>query len=286
MAEWRCRISGRQQGPLTDEQLLGLARRGTLRPTDLVWNPGARRWDSASRLRGLFPAAAAGVALPAPSASAIAPGGAPPADPGSFAASDAGPFIKISDKFLVEGGSWWRGRAVASPGAFYLLKTGMTASPYYGAGTIGRSLAYCLNKCDDVRSCTRSSLPSGLGDALDPEGRWSANDVIVLPRAAVSMVEVSALRGVRIRCGGDSFALFVPTLAAGDARTVLAELGWTLGAAVAATARPLHGSGYGRAPGETNPLAPPAWLPLVYLILGAVAVLLVVFVRAREAFTP
>lgn len=71
---------GRQMGPVTWEQLYGLARSGAVGPQDLVWNPALPQWLPASQVPGLFagPATPAG-AGPYAGAPGLAPGpgGAP-----------------------------------------------------------------------------------------------------------------------------------------------------------------------------------------------------------------
>jgi N-acetylneuraminic acid mutarotase len=66
---------GRQTGPLTWEQLYGLARSGALTPADLVWNQALPRWLPAGQIGGLFPGPAGYGAAPGP---AYRQGGYPP----------------------------------------------------------------------------------------------------------------------------------------------------------------------------------------------------------------
>jgi hypothetical protein len=66
---------GQQTGPVTWEQLYGLARSGAVGPQDLVWNPSLPQWLPASQVPGLF----AGAAPPAYALPAYAPRGPQPA---------------------------------------------------------------------------------------------------------------------------------------------------------------------------------------------------------------
>lgn len=54
MIEWYYVKDDRQVGPVTSQQLQGLARSGGVKPTDLVWKEGMADWAPASRVQGLF----------------------------------------------------------------------------------------------------------------------------------------------------------------------------------------------------------------------------------------
>jgi hypothetical protein len=73
--------NGAQGGPVTAQELKTLAESGGLTPSDLVWKEGMPEWVVASRMKGLFPAAAAGSATPPPMRPTSTPPGIPPAGP-------------------------------------------------------------------------------------------------------------------------------------------------------------------------------------------------------------
>jgi hypothetical protein len=57
--EWHYSANGAKRGPVSDEALRDLARRGSLRPDDLVWRAPLKDWIPASQVNGLsFPAQA------------------------------------------------------------------------------------------------------------------------------------------------------------------------------------------------------------------------------------
>ncbi len=54
-ADWYYARDGKPCGPVTEAQLKELARAGTLRPQDLVWQEGNQQWEPASSVKGLLP---------------------------------------------------------------------------------------------------------------------------------------------------------------------------------------------------------------------------------------
>jgi hypothetical protein len=83
MADWHYTSGGSQHGPVSDEQFKSLVASGTIRPSDLVWNPTLPQW---------VPAGQAGAVIPAP-ASAPTPGySAVPAQPVAGAVPTAGQY--------------------------------------------------------------------------------------------------------------------------------------------------------------------------------------------------
>ncbi len=55
MTEWFYARDGRQEGPVSHEKLIELARSGGLNPgKDLVWNASMKDWTPAGRVQGLF----------------------------------------------------------------------------------------------------------------------------------------------------------------------------------------------------------------------------------------
>ena len=61
-AEWYCSLGGVDRGPLTGKALKELAAGGELGAADLVWKTGSALRVAASKVRGLFPTAAAATA--------------------------------------------------------------------------------------------------------------------------------------------------------------------------------------------------------------------------------
>lgn len=53
--EWHYFHEGNQKGPVSGQMLKNLADAGDLLPTDLVWKEGLAEWQSASKVKGLFP---------------------------------------------------------------------------------------------------------------------------------------------------------------------------------------------------------------------------------------
>jgi hypothetical protein len=64
MVNWYCRINGEELGPMTQEELVGMARTGRLRPDDLVRNTSKQnaKWYQATKVKGLEFETAAAVA--------------------------------------------------------------------------------------------------------------------------------------------------------------------------------------------------------------------------------
>src|SRR3954454_8085111 len=54
MAQWYYAKSGQQLGPVSAEDMQGLARSGALAGTDLVWSEGMSGWAEARTVAGLF----------------------------------------------------------------------------------------------------------------------------------------------------------------------------------------------------------------------------------------
>jgi len=69
---WYYGRDGRQEGPITDEQLRAMASNGSLRREDLVWRDGMADWQPAGQIPGLpFPSPA--YAPPPPPAAPASP---------------------------------------------------------------------------------------------------------------------------------------------------------------------------------------------------------------------
>ena len=56
MTNWFYQLEGQEAlGPVPTETLKTLAKKGILKPTDLIWKDGYEKWVKAKRLQGLFP---------------------------------------------------------------------------------------------------------------------------------------------------------------------------------------------------------------------------------------
>ena len=56
MTNWFYQLEGQEAlGPVPTETLKTLAKKGILKPTDLLWKNGYEQWVKAKRLQGLFP---------------------------------------------------------------------------------------------------------------------------------------------------------------------------------------------------------------------------------------
>ena len=56
MTNWFYQLEGQEAlGPVPTETLKTLAKKGILKPTDLLWKNGYEKWVKAKRLQGLFP---------------------------------------------------------------------------------------------------------------------------------------------------------------------------------------------------------------------------------------
>jgi len=51
--EWFYAQDGQRQGPVTQEQLIGLIRAGSIRPQDLVWTEGMPQWEPVAQIAPL-----------------------------------------------------------------------------------------------------------------------------------------------------------------------------------------------------------------------------------------
>lgn len=66
--QWYYSKDGQPQGPVTPEQLKGLAASGLLAPNDFVWTEGMSQWAEARTLKGLYPTPAGVQSPPLPAA--------------------------------------------------------------------------------------------------------------------------------------------------------------------------------------------------------------------------
>ncbi|MDB5333372.1 MAG: hypothetical protein JWP03_4523 [Phycisphaerales bacterium] len=84
MADWYYTSGGRQRGPVSESELKSLVAGGTIRPSDLVWNPSMPQWVPAGQAGALGAAMASAptpgysaAPLPAVGVAAAAPAPAP-----------------------------------------------------------------------------------------------------------------------------------------------------------------------------------------------------------------
>ena len=54
MAKWHYTVNGKKHGPVSDQIIRRLARKGCLLPEDFVWKSGMKDWVPARKLKGLF----------------------------------------------------------------------------------------------------------------------------------------------------------------------------------------------------------------------------------------
>jgi tetratricopeptide (TPR) repeat protein len=52
--EWFCHLNGKNCGPLSSQQLRDAAKKGYIKPTDLIWKRGLKTWLLSSYIKGLF----------------------------------------------------------------------------------------------------------------------------------------------------------------------------------------------------------------------------------------
>jgi hypothetical protein len=62
---WFCKVSGKQVGPLSSQQLKAMAAQGKLHPDDFIRQGEEGQWVAASRVKGLFPSQGAAKTTPA-----------------------------------------------------------------------------------------------------------------------------------------------------------------------------------------------------------------------------
>jgi hypothetical protein len=275
MAQWRCRINGRETGLFSDDQLKAMAAAGELKPTDQIYNPAYGRWEAASRLRGLF-------APPAVATRILDDHGAPPAL--SLVAGDVGPFLKVARSYSFSMLDQWSGAVYASPVAFYLVK-GVKQSAGRQFGLLGMALAAATERPDDIRSCRISELPEPVRKQLE---HWLKTDfdVIVLPKAAIHRVSSTWYGRVRIDCGENRFNLTSSLLRGGKIRRFLRENGWTLNQEVQVTSAPVHGASVGRSEEDPAQAAPQAWQRLAYAAIVILAAIAAIVMKANRPPRP
>ena len=197
----------------------------------------------------------------------------------AVARADGGPFFRVADGFSIGGGGKWAGAVAASPAAVYLLKK-RVESPYHGGGLAGALFAQADGAWDDVRSCRLVELPDLQRRHLDPLAIDGDCDIIIFPRAAVSLARFRTF-ALDLRCGPHSVGVFVGLIRVREVRESFERAGWVLDREVQPTALPVHGDGYGRSTAEPRPKRLGKAARTAY---AAAAALLTVTVAAAEVY--
>jgi hypothetical protein len=196
---------------------------------------------------------------------------------------DEGPFYKLGKQFSLGGSNRWSGVAVVSPRAIYLLKRrALHSGVQIHFGLIGMLLASAFSSKDDTRSCDISALPPAARAALDPKGKLTTGDIIVVPREAIGYVSVGSLR-VRIHVGGDKFSVVKGLFAGRAIRTFMTQAGWTLNQLLTPTAAPIHGPGFGRTFAEIEQKRRGFGKRTLFVVLALVILVIVIIISALSA---
>jgi len=274
MAQWRCRINGRETGPFSDEQLRAKAAAGELKPSDKVYNAANGQWQPAIRLRGLF--------TPSAVAPALDPAGAPPAL--SVVAGDVGPFLKVAASYSFSANDRWGGAVYAAPMAFYLVKAHRHSLGHH-FGLIGIALWAAMERPDDLRSCRISELPEPVRGQLT--GWFKADhDVIVLPKSAIHYIDRTWSGRLRIDCGQDRFHLSRPFFRSGRVKRFLEENSWVLNHRMDVTSAPVHGRSVGRRGTDPGPATPNVWQRLAYAAIAVIVAMGAMWLKSNRSPDP
>lgn len=188
---------------------------------------------------------------------------------------DPGPFEKIGSRFSCNKVRWL-GVAYSSPIAVYFLKKSRNTSGSYGGGLVGAMLSAALAKDDGLSTCTAGDLPPAIGKLVNPKGKLNGKDVVIVPKATVSMVKRSWGGNIKLSAGFDEFSLSSGLF--GGKSKALVRQGWQLNTPLTPTVAPVHDM---RAPEDRVVKSKPLWLK-VLLIAGAI-IILVLVIAARIA---
>ena len=263
MGRWYYMVQNQQRGPIELPAMQSLVQGGQIQPETLVWEEGMPQWIAAQQSGALFPQ--------------MAPMGATGMG-GARMQDDPGPFWKFGNTFSRKGAGEYFGTIVASPTAFYILKLRRNNAAAHGVGgLVGALVVSAMQHDDDVRTCGATDLPQNIRMQLDPKGKNVERDVIILPRAAVSMVKTSFWTGFNITCGQDIFRISPRAFRGGAARAWLTANGWKINEPMQPTAMPIHGAGLNRPAGTVPPRQMGA-MKRIGLILLAIIILIVVVV--------
>ncbi|HEY2587817.1 MAG TPA: DUF4339 domain-containing protein [Tepidisphaeraceae bacterium] len=270
MPDWFVHCNGQQQGPFPAQQVAQMIRNGAISEGDLAWREGMPQWSAVGAIPELARAIGAG-GMPAVAA-------LPPLTSISIA-DDPGPFRKVGSQFTING-KQWVGKSVASPQAVYLLKARrLNQGGAYG-GLAGALLtAAFTGGDDDTRTCDITELPPAVRAQFDPKGKRTSGDVVIIRKAAVSYVKAPRVNAIiTFTVGGEQIKVNTGAFGAGRNGRFLAENGWVLNQPQQPTEAPIHGPGFGRAPGQVQPQQGPSALRRVLYVVIAIALFVLVIV--------
>jgi hypothetical protein len=180
--------------------------------------------------------------------------------------NDTGP-VKEMGKSFAYGAMNWKGSAILSPKAVYLIKV----APAGGAAKRSN---------DDVRTCAARELPLAVQALLEPSQVESA-DAIVLPKTATSFVKLGS--SVCITCGGDRFSITPDTMGKAKTREALVQMSWHPGHEMTPSTSAMHGeslAGVTADPGGGSK-SPMLWIVLGVIILIAIAAVIVLKMKSH-----
>jgi hypothetical protein len=184
---------------------------------------------------------------------------------------DSGPFEPLGGQFSCNKAGWF-GKAVASPTAIYLLKKTKN-NQGYGGGLVGVMLTAALAKEDKLSTCTVGDLPEPVRVQLDPKGKLGKKDVVIIPKATVSMVKGGGWNNsLKIQAGSDTFTIATSLFSMFAKPRALRAMGWELNTALTPTAAPVHDM---RSEAERATADKPMWQK-VLLVIGAIGVVIAV----------
>ena len=133
-------------------------------------------------------------------------------------------------------------------------------------------LSAALGKDDALSTCTAGDLPPTIRKLMDPKGKLSGKDVVIIPRATVSMVKRTWSGSLLVIAGSDEFKLSTGFF--GRKSKAMVRQGWQLNTQLTPTVAPVHDM---RAPEDRVVKTKPLWLK-VLLVAGAIIILVLVIV--------
>lgn len=226
LREWHVQFPGRGIVATTWDAIATGLQDGSISPSQAAWNQGMADWMPLSAIPEF--------------------GGTPPPP----LADDPGPFRKLGTTFYLDGQEWV-GRAVASPTAFYLLKTrsleGVKVGPDLALSLVATATKLLLRDRPDIRTCTLAEVPRGVRAQLDPKAKRTTGTVVVVRKAAVQFVNVPKIYNViTLRMGEQRVSVVTSWFGVRKAGRWLAEHGWVLNEQLTPTEAPIHGAGFRR----------------------------------------
>ena len=250
---------GTQYGPVSEVVLRSWIQEQRVNGEILVWEEGFPEWrrlgqhpvfeDSFSR--GSTDGGAEDVLprpteMPSPSGCGVendvqmgyvtAPGGGISA---SDFRSDEGPFIQLGKRFVC-GGSSWKGPAVISPAALYLVKVsqGEVRTDGGGDGLAGVLVelamnvaleAYAKRHRREICNSVVADLPHWLRTQFAPKQELASNPAVVIPKAVVSLVGTSKVNNlITVQVAIHRFKIVTSVLRFLTVPHKLEQLGWVL----------------------------------------------------------